>query len=154
LGDLWIGEVNENIERLKKYIAEYKPKCLATVGDFVSSNILEADIHPDLVVVDHKIMRKSVDPIEFDRKFVNVDNPPGTVTAQSQRVIKVAAEKCAHLAIIIDGEEDLLVLPLMVYLPSGSAVIYGQPREGMVVITLDDERRSWAKKFLSEMREA
>ncbi|MCW4012425.1 MAG: GTP-dependent dephospho-CoA kinase family protein [Candidatus Bathyarchaeota archaeon] len=124
------------------------------MGDFVSYNILDAGIHPDLVVVDHKIMRKSVDPIEFDRRFVNVDNPPGTVTAQSQRIISVAAEECAQLAIIIDGEEDLLVLPLMVYLKNGSIIIYGQPREGMVVITLDDEKRAWAKKFLSEMREA
>ena len=106
------------------------------------------------MVVDHKIMRKSVDPIEFDRRFVNVDNPPGTVTAQSQRIIRVASEECAQLAIIIDGEEDLLVLPLMVYMPNDSIIIYGQPREGMVVITLDDERRAWAKKFLSEMQVA
>ena len=135
-------------------MAEQKPKCLATVGDFVSSNIMEAGIHPDLVVVDHKIMRKSVDPIEFDRRFVNVDNPPGTVTAQSQRVLRIAAQECAQLAIIIDGEEDLLVLPLMVYLSNGSVIIYGQPREGMVVITLNDERRAWAEKFISEMQEA
>ena len=99
-------------------------------------------------------MRQSVDPIEFDRKFVNVDNPPGTVTAQSQRILSVAAKECAQIAVIIDGEEDLLVLPLMVYLENGSVIIYGQPREGMVVITLDDERREWAKKFLSEMQEA
>ena len=124
------------------------------MGDFVSFNILDAGIHPDLVVVDHKIMRKSVDPIEFDRRFVNVENPPGTVTAQSQRILSVSAQECAHLAIIIDGEEDLLVLPLMVYMPNDSVIIYGQPREGMVVITLDDERRAWAKKFLSELQEA
>ncbi len=124
------------------------------MGDFVSYNILDSGVHPDLVVVDHKIMRKSVDPIEFDRKFVNVDNPPGTVTAQSQRVIKVAAKECAQLAIIINGEEDLLVLPLMVYLANDSVIIYGQPREGMVVITLTDERREWAKNFLSTMQEA
>lgn len=99
-------------------------------------------------------MRKAVDPIEFDRKFVNIDNPPGTVTAQSQKIISVAAMECAHLAIIVDGEEDLLVLPLMVYMPNGSIIIYGQPREGMVVITLDDEKRVWAEKFLSKMQEA
>jgi GTP-dependent dephospho-CoA kinase len=154
LGDLWIGAVEENVKRLKSYLAENKPSCFASVGDFVSFNILEAGIHPDLVVVDHKIMRKSVDPIEFDRRFVNVENPPGTVTAQSQRVLSVAARECAQLAIIIDGEEDLLVLPLMVYMPNGSVIVYGQPREGMVVITLDDERRAWAEKFLSEMQEA
>jgi uncharacterized protein (UPF0218 family) len=98
-------------------------------------------------------MRKAVDPIEFDRKFVNVDNPPGTVTAQAQKVLKIAAEECAQLAIIVQGEEDLLVLPLMVYMPNGSIIIYGQPREGMVIIKLNDERREWARRFLSEMQE-
>jgi uncharacterized protein (UPF0218 family) len=154
LGELWIGEVEENIKRLKEYLPNHNPPCFATVGDFVSSNILEAGLHPDLVVVDHKVMRKSVDPIEFDRKYVNIFNPPGTISAESQRILMEASRKCDHLAVIIDGEEDLLVLPLMMYLTNGSVIIYGQPREGMVVIIVDDERRKWAKKFLSEMQRA
>ena len=104
-----------------------------------------------IVVVDHKIMRKSIDPIEFEREYVNVPNQAGTINAQAQSVLYQAAKKCKHLAVIVDGEEDLLVLPLMAFLPNGSVIIYGQPREGMVVITLTDERRAWAKSFMRKM---
>ena len=74
--------------------------------------------------------------------------------AESQRILRDASKTCKHLAVIIDGEEDLLVLPLMVYLSNGSIIVYGQPREGMVVITVSDERREWARKFISEMQRA
>jgi hypothetical protein len=104
------------------------------------------------VVIDHKIMRKAVDPIEFDREYVNVPNPPGTITAAAQKVLFEAIQCCQTLAIIVDGEEDLLVLPLMAHMPLGSVIIYGQPREGMVVITLTQERRDWANQFLSKMQ--
>ena len=133
------------------FLNNNKPVCLASVGDFVSYNILAADVHPDIVVVDHKIMRKSIDPIEFEREYVNVPNPAGTINAQAQTVLYQAAKKCKHLAVIVDGEEDLLVLPLMAFMPNDSIIIYGQPREGMVVITLTDERRAWAKNFMKKM---
>lgn len=151
MGDLWIGDVETNLERLLNFLENYTPTCLATVGDFVSYNILAADIHPDLVVVDHRIMRKSIDPIELEREYVNVPNPPGTINAKAQSVLYHAAKECKHLAVIVDGEEDLLVLPLMAYMPNGSVVIYGQPKEGMVVITITEERRAWAKNFMSQM---
>jgi len=151
LGDLWIGDVETNLERLLNFLKDIKPVCLASVGDFVSYNILAADIHPDIVVVDHKIMRKSIDPIEFEREYVNVPNPAGTVNAQAQSVLFQAAKECKHLVVIVDGEEDLLVLPLMAFMPNDSIIIYGQTREGMVVITLTDERRAWAKNFMREM---
>ena len=154
MGDLWIGDVETNLERLTKFVEKKAPVCLATVGDFVSFNVLAADVHPDIVVVDHRIMRKSVDPIELDREYVNVPNPPGTITAESQTVLYDAARECKHLAVIVDGEEDLLVLPLMAFMPLGSVIIYGQPREGMVVITLTDERRQWVKEFMANMERA
>jgi len=151
LGDLWIGDVETNLERLLNFLKDNKPVCLASVGDFVSYNILAADIHPDIVVVDHKIMRKSIDPIEFEREYVNVPNPAGTINAQAQSVLFQAVKECKHLAVIVDGEEDLLVLPLMAFMPNDSVIIYGQPREGMVVITLTDERRAWATNFMKKM---
>ena len=152
MGELWIGDVETNLERLLNFLKEIKPICLATVGDFVSYNILAADIHPDIVVVDHRIMRKSIDPIELEREYVNVPNAAGTINAQAQKVLYQAAKECKHLAIIVDGEEDLLVLPLMAYMPNGSVVIYGQPREGMVVIALNEERRAWAQSFMEKMQ--
>ena len=44
-----------------------------------------------------------------------------------------------RIAVRIDGEEDLLIIPVIISLPIGSIVIYGQPpvatEEGIVVVT-------------------
>ena len=154
MGELWIGDVETNLERLINFLKENKPSRLATVGDFVSYNVLAADIKPEIIVVDHKIMRKSIEPIEIEREHVHAPNPAGTITAAAQTVLYDAVKRCKHLAVIIDGEEDLLVLPLMVFLPDDSIIIYGQPRKGMVKITMTEERRTWAKKFMSKMLKA
>ena len=120
----------------------------------MSSNILKAGIKIDIVIVDHRIMRESVEPLEIDREYVKVVNIPGTISAESQVVLHEIAKKCLNLFIIVDGEEDLLVLPLMVYMPLDSIIIYGQPREGMVVITLTQERKDWARDFMNKMQKA
>lgn len=106
------------------------------------------------MIVDHRIMRESIEPIQIDREYVKVVNVPGTISAESQDVLQEVAKKCLNLFIIVDGEEDLLVLPLMVHMPLDSIIIYGQPCEGMVVITLTQERKDWARDFMNKMRKA
>ena len=154
LGELWAADVSDNVERLKKFLEENKPPYFATVGDFVTWNILDAGIHPEIAVVDHRVMRRDVDPIEFKCEHVSVSNPSGTITAESQRALYGALEHHNGFRLVADGEEDLLVLPLMVYLPLGSVIVYGQPREGMVVITLTENNKSWARGFMASMEEA
>ncbi len=154
LGELWAPDISENVKRLKVFLEKDKPPYFATVGDYVTSNILEAGIHPEIAVVDHKIMRRDVDPIEFKCDHESVDNPPGTITAESQRALYGALEHTNGFRLVADGEEALLVLPLMAYLPEGSVIVYGQPREGMVVITLTEEKKVWARDFMASMQDA
>jgi uncharacterized protein (UPF0218 family) len=119
LGLLLEGEPDETVARLKEILEAQNPPMFATVGDFVSGNILAKGLKPDIVVVDNRIMR--------------------------------ALKK--RLAVVVEGEEDLLVLPLMVVIPAGSVIIYGQPREGLVVVTVTEERRAWARGFMEKMEE-
>jgi uncharacterized protein (UPF0218 family) len=154
LGELWPADVSDNVKRLKKFLEENKPPYFATVGDYVTLNILDAGIHPEIAVVDHRIMRQDVDPIEFNCEHLSVSNPPGTITAESQRALYGALEHDSGFRLVADGEEDLLVLPLMAYLPEGSVIVYGQPREGMVVITLTEKNKTWARDFMASMQEA
>lgn len=154
LGELWSADVSDNVKRLKIFLEEKKPQYFATVGDYVTSHILDAGIHPEIAVVDHKIMRRDVDPIEFNCDHETVSNPPGTITAESQRALFGALEHDNGFRLVAEGEEDLLVLPLMAYLPAGSVIVYGQPREGMVVITLTEESKVWARDFMASMQVA
>lgn len=154
LGELWAASVKENVARLEVFLNTKKPPFFATVGDYVTSHILEAGIHPEIAVVDHKIMRRDVDPVEFKCDHLTADNPPGTITAESQEALYSALEHDNGFRLVVSGEEDLLVLPLMAYLPEGSIIVYGQPREGMVVITLTEENRNWARDFMATMEKA
>lgn len=153
LGELLRGEVSENVVSLRKILEEKKPPCFATVGDYVTYYIIGSGLQPDLAVVDHRVMRQEVEPFGFRRKKVTVSNPAGTIKAEAQRVLGDAITLKKRLGVVVEGEEDLLVLPLMAMMPIGSVIVYGQPREGMVVVTLTEERRRWAKDFMAEMEE-
>lgn len=52
---------------------------------------------------------------------------------------------------IVDGEEDLLTLVAMAVAPLGSFVIYGQPREGVVLVEVDCQANKKAIAFLEAM---
>ena len=153
LGELIRGDVSDNVVVLKEMLEKKKPPCFATVGDYVTFYIMESGLNPNLAVVDHRVMRQDVEPFKFIREKVTVSNPAGTIKAEAQRVLRDAITLKKRLGVVVEGEEDLLVLPLMAMMPIGSVIVYGQPREGMVVVTLTEERRRWAKDFMAEMEE-
>jgi uncharacterized protein (UPF0218 family) len=153
LGVLLRADVHVNVEALGRLLEADKPPMWATVGDYVTSHILEAGLLPDIAVVDYRVMRVDVEPTGFKRDMVTVLNHPGTISAEAQRVLYEAISLKRRLGVVVEGEEDLLVLPLMAWMPIGSVVVYGQPREGMVVVTLTEERRRWAKEFMDTMEE-
>ncbi len=49
---------------------------------------------------------------------------------------------------LVDGEEDLVVLPAIMIAPDGASVVYGQPDEGMVHVVVDDEVRREVRALL------
>jgi hypothetical protein len=153
LGRLLRGEPAETIRELTKLLSSCRPPIFASVGDFVSSNVLVAGLKPDLVVVDNRIMRENVAPIVHGMRQVNVINAAGTIQEGAWRVLDEAIILKRKLAVVVEGEEDLLVLPLMASMPTGSVIVYGQPREGLVVVTVTEERRSWARGFMGRMQE-
>ena len=144
--------VYDNVVALGRLLEAEEPPMWAAVGDYVTANIFKAGLRPDIAVVDHRVMREDVEPIELGES-VKVANPPGTLSAEAQRTLHEAITFNKRLGVVVEGEEDLLVLPLMAWMPVGSVVVYGQPREGMVVVTLTEERRRWAKEFMNTMEE-
>jgi uncharacterized protein (UPF0218 family) len=55
---------------------------------------------------------------------------------------------------VVDGEEDLAVVPLALAAPDGAALVYGQPGAGVVVSIIDPERRALARALLDLFVEA
>lgn len=91
--------------------------------------------------------------VKHELEELKVANPASTIQAEIWKALTNAITLKRKLAVVVEGEEDLLVLPLMAEAPAGSVIIYGQPHEGLVVITVTDERRRWAKGFLDQMEE-
>jgi hypothetical protein len=150
LGELYKGEPKDTVERLKEKL-KVKPPLFAVVGDYVAANIIGAGLSPDIVVVDGKTLRAVVEPVEHHLNEIHVPNEAATINAEAWLVLRAAVTLKRRIAVVVEGEEDLIVLPLLAEMPIGSVIAYGQPHEGLVVVTVSDERRDWAKSFLNRM---
>ena len=53
--------------------------------------------------------------------------------------------------VIVEGEEDMLALPLSTMAPKGSAVLYGQPLEGIVLVNITEEKQNQAKDLMNRI---
>ncbi|MGD2200411.1 MAG: DUF359 domain-containing protein [Candidatus Bathyarchaeota archaeon] len=148
------GHPSKTVHKLKKILKEKNPPYFAVVGDITSKNILRADLQPDLVVVDNRVMRVDIEPIDLQgRESIPSMNQAGTIDTGAWVALREAITLKSKASVIVEGEEDLLVLPLILMLPEGSLIVYGQPREGMVVVEVTTEMREWTGDFISRMEE-
>ncbi len=155
LGHLFRGQPAETVLKLKEFLKKRETPLFAVVGDFTAKNILAASLEPDIVVVDHRIMRITVDPLDHGtRRIINTENAQGTVDAEAWNALEEAVTLKSEASVIVEGEEDLLVLPLISLMPLGSVIVYGQPREGLVVVEVTEEMKRWNEDFLTRMEES
>ncbi|KAF1078965.1 GTP-dependent dephospho-CoA kinase family protein [Methanogenium sp. MK-MG] len=117
---------------------------IIAVGDVVTYNLVTAGILPDVAVIDGSTMREPCDHVvDLPVPEVGVSNPAGMLTGALIRAIEDAMNAGPCL-IRVDGEEDLAVIPAVRAAPDGACVLYGQPGEGVVVITVDKNARDKA----------
>lgn len=105
-----------------------------------------------MVVVDSKVMRKCIEPQKFEgRTEFIIENPAGKIKSGVWRALEEAVTLKRDVAVIVEGEEDLLVLPLIILMPHGSVIVYGQPQVGIVLVNVTEERKRWAEDFIARM---
>ena len=138
----------ENI--INKYSTE---SIIITVGDRTTENLLQLDIKPQIQIVDglEKRNKRTVPIDDTVNTNLSCRNPPGEITDESIQVIQKAFSSEPPVRIIVDGEEDLLVIPVCIHAPENSIVMYGQPNEGLVVVTITPEIRAKVQKILDVM---
>ncbi len=152
-GILIQGAFNETMSKMKELVDCEKPQTLISVGDVVSHNLHEHNVHPQITIIDNKFLRtKSMPEAGSAEKTVNVNNPKGTITEESILAIKEAIEKKLHTHIVVKGEEDLLTLIAVLYAPENAFVVYGQPYTGIVVVKVTAEKKAQAQEFLNAMK--
>ncbi|QPV64735.1 GTP-dependent dephospho-CoA kinase family protein [Halosimplex litoreum] len=131
---------------------------LVTVGDIVTYHTLGAGAVPDLAFVDERTERAAVDDevsdgIEDDRfdRVRAIENPPGTLTAALFDALADGLAADERTLVRVDGEEDLAALPAIATAPAGASVLYGQPGEGVVHVTVDPQVRERVVDLLGRM---
>jgi hypothetical protein len=125
---------------------------VVTVGDATTEKMLGFGLVPSLQIVDGLEKRtKRQLPQNTSTTNLFCDNPPGQITAQSIDVIRQAMGLKPPVQIVVNGEEDLLVIPVCIYAPQNTVVMYGQPNEGLVVVVVTEEIRNKTKEILTLM---
>jgi uncharacterized protein (UPF0218 family) len=149
-GDACVKQVVRNLKDNTKIIA---------IGDVTTYYLLKAGIVPHMCLVDDMTMRLPVDievrmgTAHSSFKDIRVKNPPGLITKELIDAIKDNMGSTMPVRIFVDGEEDLAVIPACIYAPDGSAVIYGQPNAGVVVVMVDEKKRRETAALLASMEE-
>ena len=138
----------ENI--IKEISAE---SVLITVGDRTTENMLQLGLKPQIQIIDglEKRNQRVVPTNDAVNTNLSCRNPPGEITEESTQVIQKAFSSESPVRITVDGEEDLLVLPVCIFAPENSVVMYGQPNEGLVIIHITPEIRAKVQKILDAM---
>lgn len=155
LGSLIAKPSEESMAALKDIIKKEKPVKVYAVGDFVTSNMIEHNIKTDLVVIDNKIMRKQVENTSITGlRTIKSHNPAGTITSEAWEAIEKSVKDPSIACIKIEGEEDLLTLPVIKFAPIGAIVVYGQPKEGLVIVRVTEKKRKEVDDIISKMEES
>jgi len=150
LGNL-ISDNDPNKENIiKKNSAE---SVIITVGDRTTENMLQLGLKPQIQIIDglEKRSECAVPADDTINTKLSCKNPPGEITEESVQVIQKAFSSEPAVRITVDGEEDLLVLPVCIHAPENSIVMYGQPNEGLVIVTITPEIRAKVQKILDAM---
>jgi len=150
LGNL-ISDNNPNKENIiKKISAE---SVIITVGDRTTENMLQLGLKPQIQIIDglEKRSECAVPADDTINTKLSCKNPPGEITEESIQVIQKAFSSEPPVRITVDGEEDLLVIPVCIHAPENSVVMYGQPNEGLVIVTITPEIRAKVQKILDVM---
>jgi hypothetical protein len=124
---------------------------IITVGDATTEKLFSFGVTPSLSIVDGFEKRQKRIPPSGNVQKMSCDNPAGEITPQSIDAIKDALKSKTPVQIMVNGEEDLLVLPVCVYAPQNTVVLYGQPNEGLVIVKITQEIRNKTQKLLNLM---
>jgi len=175
LGKLIAGTREETIVEVEKAIKEYLKKefevSVYLVGDivtqdFLASNFLKTFI--SLCIVDEKTQRNriKIEIEDFFEEIIEFENPEGGINKESFTLLdNIVKNKKRTLLRVTVGEEDLLVLPLVLSITLDEKVkdlvFYGQPPvtdsrksipEGIVMVDVEKRIQKVVDKFVRMMK--
>jgi GTP-dependent dephospho-CoA kinase len=140
------GELYRNLDEV---IPKISGCSIYAVGDIVTHNLQKKGITPAIAVIDGHTMRLPCRKTQVVHgECLRVKNPAGTLTDDLIRALEYAIEH-PPVTVIVEGEEDLAVIPLVIAAPERAVILYGQPHQGVVLRKVNSEAKNIARQFLS-----
>lgn len=115
------------------------------VGDVTVGKFNENNLGQFLSIVDFNVQRKrefsTLNDLGFapDLQKSEITNRHGTISTELFKAVLSAFETKIEQVIVIDGEEDLAVMPVALRAPLNFRIYYGQPSNGLVEILVTEE---------------
>jgi GTP-dependent dephospho-CoA kinase len=135
---------------IKKYLSENS--YIITVGDRTTEKMIDFDLIPSFQIIDGQEKREKREPPKLEHATeLTVDNPAAEITSESIEIIKKAFTLQSPVRLFVNGEEDLLVLPVCIHAPENAVVLYGQPNQGLVIVQITQEIRNKVQTLLDLM---
>lgn len=111
---------------------------LIGVGDVTARVMLEMDVVPDLALIDGQTKRVALDveeEVNVDAFPLRVDtsSPAGVLTPDLLAALEQALKSDVPCVMMVDGEEDMAPLYIHLLAPLGTMVVFGMPRQGLMV---------------------
>lgn len=145
-----LPESQVNKINIQKYLSENS--YIISVGDRTTEKMIDFGLIPSLQIIDGQEKREKRDPPKLENATeLTVDNPAAEITSQSVSMIKKALVMQTPVRLFVNGEEDLLVLPVCIHAPENAVVLYGQPNEGLVIVIITPEIRNKVQTILDLM---
>jgi GTP-dependent dephospho-CoA kinase len=145
-----LPESQADKSNIEKYLS--KDSYVITVGDRTTEKMINFGLIPSLQIIDGQEKREKREPPKLDNATeLTVDNPAAEITSESIAMIKRAFTLQSPVRLFVNGEEDLLVLPVCIHAPENAVVLYGQPNEGLVIVRITSEIRNKVQTLLDLM---
>ncbi|MBI4973025.1 pantetheine-phosphate adenylyltransferase [Candidatus Roizmanbacteria bacterium] len=160
LGNVFTGRLSEKksvVKRIVDTIQKAKPSMTFAIGDIIAGSLWESGFSPSITVIDYKSRREALREISNFKfqisNFRRYRNRAGTIEVSAVRRLKTLCNNFLRentpQSLIIEGEEDLMVLPAILVAPLGSIVLYGQYNLGVIAVSVTEEKKEGVLKIVS-----
>ena len=156
-----LGMIFKDEKSLLQCINTSKHIMIIAVGDIIVDSLLKTGIDPDVKIIDFRSRRKEFSLFNFQfsiksqiSNLKKYKNNPGTINLKTSEVIqekiKQALYKKEKSWIVVEGEEDLLALPAILFAPLNSLVLYGHWQHGIIAVEVNEKMKNKALSIIDK----
>lgn len=143
MGKPLFGTEKEVDCKFKRFLTENKFKKIITVGDYCSSRLVSG-----VKIFDGRVERNKAMPVP--KHDFTVFNPPAAIDKGVWRTMEKAIRGDKN--VFVEGEEDLLVIPAVLFSKDGYLVVYGYPGQGVCLVPVTEEKKKEVKGLLMRFK--